>query len=73
MSDSSDDDDDYLFQPVFGNKSARRQAPSQTRPTKKSAEPPQIKFIASIHHHHQISLSLSVEEIQQKGKKLVII
>jgi hypothetical protein len=72
MSDSSDDDDDDLFQPVFGNKSARRQAPSQTRRTNKSAEP---KFIASIHHHHQISLSLSlsVEEIQQKGKKLVII
>jgi hypothetical protein len=66
MSDSSDDDD--LFQPVFRKKSSRRQAPSQTRPTKKSVvEPPQI--IASIHH----AKSLSLEEIQQKGKKLVII
>jgi hypothetical protein len=69
MSDSSDDDDD-LFQPVFCKKSTG-QAPSHTRPTKTtSVEPPPQKF-ASTHHHHAKSLSL--EEIQQKGKKLVII
>jgi hypothetical protein len=67
MSDSSDDDDD-LFQPVFCKKSAR-QAPSQTRPTKTtSVEPPPQKF-ASTHHQKK---SLSLEEIQQKGKKFLI-
>jgi hypothetical protein len=69
MSDSSDDDDD-LFQPVFCKKPAR-QAPSHTRPTSSkttSVEPPPQKF-ASTHP----AKSLSLKEIQQKGKKLVII